>query len=87
MARCWRDGKLFRRLTGISIPAVFASSKPNHGKAAVAWSMSSNPWSVGTPHAIGLVPRMGCLAPNGATNSGEVAKTRPISPALAIFSV
>ena len=42
--------------------------------------MRKVPWSVGTAHVMGLVPRIGCFAPCGATNSGDVAKTRPMRP-------
>ena len=72
--------------SGIWRPAVCASSSPNHGKPAVAWSMRKVPWSVGTAHVMGLVPRMGCFAPCGATNSGDVANTSPMRPCAAIFS-
>ena len=46
----------------------------------LTWSMRKVPWSVGTAHVMGLVPRIGCFAPCGATNSGDVAKTRPMRP-------
>jgi len=68
---------------GILRPAVFASRRPNHANAAVAWSISIRPRDVGTAQQIGLVPKIGCFAPCGATYSGDVAMMMPTSPASA----
>ncbi len=60
---------------GIFLPAVLASSKPKKLYAEVAMSKITGPFAVGTPTPIGLVPKIGSIAPLGATNSGDTAKT------------
>ena len=49
-------------------------------------SMIRKSSAVGTPTAIGLVPKMGSVVPCGATYSGDWLMATPISPWRAIAS-
>ena len=51
-----------------------------HAAAAVDRSMTSGCPAVGTPTAIGFVPKMGSVLPCGATYSGDWLMAMPIRP-------
>ena len=70
---------------GIFFPAVLASNSPKNEYALVAMSRTTGFPAVGMPTPMGLVPKMGWIAPFGATNSGLPANTIAMRPSSAIF--
>ena len=71
--------------SGIFFPAVLASRSPKKEYALVAMSSTTGLPAVGMPTPTGFVPKMGSIAPLGATNSGDTANTNAIKPSSAIF--
>ena len=51
----------------------------------MAMSSTTGLPAVGMPTPTGFVPKMGSIAPLGATNSGDTANTNAIKPSSAIF--
>ena len=71
---------------GNGLPLVLASNNPKKAYAEVAMSkVIGSPPFLGIEHPIGLVPKIACFAPAGATNSGDCAKTIPTMPCSPIF--